>query len=178
VCSSDLLRFVVPAATATSLTGLLLFYGRLILPILERVNGRPHLPSGELENLVAANLQSAQTMLTAFLVTCGVLLILFVDPPTRWWAVANRLTGDRRPALLAFGLLTLFVVILLVPSLRHFFALAPLAALEVVIVAIVGLLWLIVVRISWQVRLMERFLGMDSLSAVKDASSRATLTVR
>jgi cation-transporting ATPase E len=125
------------------------------------VNGRPHLPSGELESLIVANLQSAQTMLTAFLVTCGVLLILFVDPPSRWWAVTNRLTGDWRPVLLALGLLSLFAIILLVPLLRSFFALASFTPLETGVVALAGLLWLLVVRTIWRIRLMERFLGLE-----------------
>jgi len=160
----QLLRFVIPAAAATSLLGLLLFYGRLTLPIVERTSGRPHLPPGELADLVGANLHSAQTMLTGFLVTCGVLLILFVDPPTRWWAVANRLAGDWRPTALAVGLLTLFGLILLVPPLRRFFALATLSPVEIGIVALAGLLWLLVVRALWGSRMMERFLGMDAES--------------
>jgi cation-transporting ATPase E len=157
-----LLRFVVPAAVATSLMGLLLFYGRLTLPILERTSGRPHLPEGELANLVVANLPAAQTMLTGFLVTCGVLLILFVDPPTHWWAVANRLAGDRRPALLALGLLTLFTIILLAPPLRNFFALAPLTPLEFGAVALAALLLLLLVRTIWRIQLMDRFLGVET----------------
>jgi cation-transporting P-type ATPase E len=167
----QLLRFVIPAAAATSLLGLLLFYGRLTLPIVERTSGRPHLPPGELAHLVGANLHSAQTMLTGFLVTCGVLLILFVDPPTRWWAVANRLAGDWRPTALAVGLLTLFGLILLVPPLRRFFALATLSPVEIGIVALAGLLWLLVVRALWRSQMMERFLGMDAES-IQLAGSR------
>jgi cation-transporting ATPase E len=156
----QLIRFVVPAAMTSTLLSLLLFYGRMVLPVLERTSGRPRLPAGELASVVAANLQVAQTMLTAFLVVCGVVLLLFVDPPARWWAVANPLVADRRPALLALGLLTLFTVILLVPLLRNFFSLAALSAGEVGVVALCGLLWLVTVRTIWRLQLMERFLGM------------------
>ena len=34
----------------------------------------------------------------------GLLLILFVEPPIRWFAVAEPVTTDRRPAMLAIGL--------------------------------------------------------------------------
>jgi cation-transporting ATPase E len=157
----NLLRFVAPAAMLTSLMGLLLFYGRLTLPIVERTSSRPHLPSGELEQLVAANVPAGQTMLTAFLVTCGVLLILFVAPPTPWWAVVNRVAGDRRPALLALGLLSLFVFILLVHPLGTFFTLAPLSPAEQGVIALVGLLWVLLLRMIWRTRAMSRLLGVD-----------------
>jgi cation-transporting ATPase E len=152
-------QFVAPAAALTSLLGLLLFYGRLVLPIVERSGARPTLPPGELEVLVRVNLHAGQTMLTGFLVTCGVLLILFVVPPARWWAVANPLAGDRRPVLLALGLLTLFVAILLVPWSRAFFALAPLSPVELGIVALAGLLWVLAVRTVWHTHLLARLLG-------------------
>jgi len=155
-----LVRFVAPAALTTSLIGLLLFYGRLTLPIIERTSGRPHLPNGELEQVVAANLDPAQTMLTGFLVICGVLLILFVDPPSPWWAMTNRPAGDRRPPLLAACLLAAFCLILLVPPLRRFFALAPLGAPEAGVFAVAGLAWLLLVRAAWRSRLLERFLGV------------------
>jgi cation-transporting ATPase E len=114
-------------------------------------------------------------MLTGFLVTCGVLLILFVVPPARWWAVANPPVGDRRPMLLALGLLTLFVAILLVSWSRAFFALAPLSPVELGIVALAGLLWVIAVRTVWRTHLLARLLGtgptLGSHSAVRSAES-------
>ena len=40
----------------------------------------------------------------AYLVYAGLFLILFVEPPIPWFAVAEQVTGDRRPALLAVTL--------------------------------------------------------------------------
>ena len=46
----------------------------------------------------------ARTALTSFLVFVGLFLILFVEPPIKWFAVAEPVTPDRRPAMLAIGL--------------------------------------------------------------------------
>ena len=50
----------------------------------------------------------AQTTLTYMIVICGILLVIFVEPPTKWWAGGDVLSGDWRPTLLSIGLLILF----------------------------------------------------------------------
>ncbi|HEX9068464.1 MAG TPA: HAD-IC family P-type ATPase [Ktedonobacterales bacterium] len=167
----QLLRFVVPAALTTSLLSLLLFYGRLTLPIVMRTAGLSRTPPGELSDLVTATVPAAQTTLTAFLVTCGVLLILFVDPPARWWAVANPYVGDWRPVALVIGMLTALVAFLLLPPLRAFFSLAQLSALDLLTVAVAGTLWLLIVRTIWRTELMDRFLGVKRETAKSKPTS-------
>ena len=78
-----LARFVVPAAVVSSLVGLLVFYGVLALSS----------PDPSALEPAAAN---ARTALTSFLVYVGLFLIVFVEPPIRWFAVAETLTT--RPA--------------------------------------------------------------------------------
>jgi len=105
----------------------------------------------------------AQTMLTYFTVICGILLVIFVEPPTKWWAGGDILSGDRRPTLLAIGLFFLFVVFLAVPPMRDFYGLTPLRQLDhYVIIALAVIIWLFVLRFVWRARLVERYLNMDS----------------
>src|SRR6185295_149263 len=105
-----LARFVVPAAVVSSLVGLLVFY--LVLWL-----------SAPDASAIDAATGEARTALTSFLVYVGLILIVFVEPPIRWLAVAEPVTTDRRPAMLAIGLGIAYVVVLLVPMGRNFFQL-------------------------------------------------------
>jgi cation-transporting ATPase E len=142
-----LARFVVPAAVVSSLVGLIVFYGVFALSAPD--------PS----NLDAAG-QGARTALTSFLVFAGLFLILFVEPPVPWFAVAEPITTDRRPALLAIGLAIAYVVMLVVPPARGFFQLVIPGPREAMIVAIAVAAWVLLVRTFWERRLVDRFLGL------------------
>ncbi len=142
-----LARFVVPAAVVSSLVGLAVFYGVLALSAPD--------PSG-----LGAASRDARTALTSFLVFAGLLLILFVEPPVPWFAVAEPLTTDRRPALLAIGLAAGYIVVLLVPPARGFFQLVVPGPREAAIVAVAAVAWVLLVRTFWERRLVDRFLGL------------------
>ncbi|MEI7742579.1 MAG: HAD-IC family P-type ATPase [Chloroflexota bacterium] len=144
-----LARFVVPAAVVSSLIGVAIFIGVLFLAT--DIDGRP----------LADGLHDAQTALTSFLVAVGLLLILFVEPPTRWFAVTEPMTGDRRPAFLALGLAIGYVVVLLVPFARSFFQLVAPAPRDALIVALAVAGWVLLVRTTWERRLIFRFFGLD-----------------
>ena len=142
-----LARFVVPAAVVSSLVGLAVFYGVLALSAPD--------PSG-----LGAASRDARTALTSFLVFAGLLLILFVEPPIPWFAVAEPLTTDRRPALLAIGLAAGYIVVLLLPPARGFFQLVVPGPREAAIVAVAAVAWVVLVRTFWERRLVDRFLGL------------------
>jgi cation-transporting ATPase E len=124
--------------------GLFVFYGSLVL-----AGPTTH------ETLIAA-----KTALTAYLVYAGLLLILFVEPPIPWFTGAEPLTTDRRPAWLAIGLAIGFIVVLLVPPARAWFAFSipPPRDAILVVVAVVG--WTLLIRTFWRRRLVDRFLGL------------------
>jgi cation-transporting ATPase E len=142
-----LASFVVPAAVVSSLMGLLVFYGVLAIwapdPAHIDAAGGP-----------------AKTALTSFLVFVGLLLILFVEPPVRWFAAAEPLTRDHRPGWLAVGLAVGYVAVLLVPPARQFFELELPAPREAAIVALAVLAWVMLIRTFWTRRLVDRFLGL------------------
>jgi cation-transporting ATPase E len=103
-------------------------------------------------------LTSAQSALTTITVFCGLLLVPFVEPPTSAWVGGDDLSGDRRPALLALGLLLFYVAILALPPLREFFELTPLRVWDYLLLGAVAVAWAFLVRLIWRTRLLERLL--------------------
>lgn len=144
-----LATFVIPAAVVSSLIGLLVFYGSLAL-------------SGATEQaaLDAASAQ-ARTALTTFLVFIGLMLVVFVEPPADWLAVAEPRSPDRRPTLLAAVLAVGFIAMLLVPPMREFFGFQVPGARDAAIVAVAVAVWIPLVRIFWKGQLIDRFLGIS-----------------
>jgi len=106
------------------------------------------------------SLDIARSALTTATVFCGLVLILFVEPPVEAWVGGDVLSGDWRPTLLAFGLLLLYGLILRNSTLRNFFELAPLRWLDYVLIGILVAVWAIVLRWVWRTRLFERFLSV------------------
>jgi cation-transporting ATPase E len=105
------------------------------------------------------DLEVARTALTTVTIFCGLLLIPFVEPPTGWWVAGDVLSGDRRPALLALGMLLLFGLIMLVPPLRGFFELALLRPIDYLLLAALAAGWALLLRTLWRTRFFERLLS-------------------
>jgi cation-transporting ATPase E len=142
-----LATFVAPAAVVSSLLGLGVFYGSLVL------SGAP--TSTGLDDATA----HARTAFTSFLVLAGLMLVVFVEPPTDWLAVAEPRSRDRRPTLLAALLVAGYVATLLVEPARDFFSFAVPGPQEATIVLVAFALWVPLVRAFWRYRVLERFLG-------------------
>jgi cation-transporting ATPase E len=157
---SRLAIFAVPAGLAVTLVGLLLFVG-YSLPIFDlAADGSVTLD--EIDAAVQVTLPRAQTVLTYFLTVCGLLLVIFVEPPSRFWAGSDQLSGDRRPTWLAITLLVGLLVIAFVPALSMLFDLHPIAPLDMAVVGLAAAVWMFLVRWAWKRHLLERFLGMNS----------------
>jgi cation-transporting ATPase E len=109
---------------------------------------------------VAQDVALARTVLTTTTVLCGLLLVLFVEPPTRAWVGGDELSGDWRPTLMAVCLAVVYGVIVLVPELRRSFELAPLRGVDLLVIAGVVVAWALAVRLVWRQRLFERWLGV------------------
>jgi cation-transporting ATPase E len=104
----------------------------------------------------------AQTTLTYVIVICGILLVIFVEPPTKWWAGGDVLSGDWRPTLLSIGLIILFFVFLLIPPLREFYGLTLLRQPDhYLVIALAVIAWVFVLRFVWRAKLVERYLNVD-----------------
>jgi cation-transporting ATPase E len=152
-----LAHFVLPSALLASLLGLVVFYGTLLL----RVPGIG--PSELIINPLAFAdaVGVGQTSLSAFFVTTGLLLVVFVEPPSDWWTGGDVLSGDRRPVLLVAGLAIVFAGVLASPVLRSVFELAALAPVDIAFVGAATLVWLFVVRLAWRRAWLERFFAVS-----------------
>ena len=157
----ELFHFILPPAVFSSLIGLALFYGTIGLRLwsIGLLGASPEAEATQ--RAIAASVPFAQTALSTFLVFCGLFLLIFVEPPTAWWAGGNRLSGDWKPALLAIALMAAYLLITVVPVLRTLFALSPLEPRY--IPPIIGALavWLVLLRLCWRKWWIERFLGME-----------------
>ncbi|MHB8960549.1 MAG: HAD-IC family P-type ATPase [Candidatus Limnocylindrales bacterium] len=145
-----LATFVGPAATVSSLIGLFVLNGSLFLAGASGPHG---------QGFIVA-LDNARTALTAFLVFAGLLLILFVEPPTAWFAVAEPLTADRRPAILAIVLAVTFIATMVSGTARDFFSFGLPTPRDVALVVVAVVVWTLLVREAWRRQLVERFLGI------------------
>jgi len=143
----DLAAFTLPAAMLSTTMGLLLFYGVLFL-----TTGLPNPQSesvSQLYDAVVAATPDSQTVLTIFLVLCGLLLVLFVVPPGT----------DRRPLLLVGALTLVFGVIVLTPA-RNIFSLGEIGLIPLILIMVAVLVWLLLLRETRRRQLIERFLAL------------------
>jgi cation-transporting ATPase E len=108
-----------------------------------------------------ADVDLARTALTTATVFCGLLLIPFVEPPTRAWVAGDELSGDWRPTILAVGMLGLYACVMAVTPLREFFELVSLRPTDYPLIGLVVILWALILRFIWKGRLMERLLSRD-----------------
>jgi cation-transporting ATPase E len=147
-----LARFVVPAAGLASVVGLLVVTGIFLLGQTESQAG-----------LVTAQEvdAAAKTSVTTFLIYVGVMVVLFVEPPTRLLAVIDPISPDRRPTYLAIILGISYALVMLIPPLRDFFNLSLLSLRDAAIVFLGVVTWAVLVWIFWRYRFVDRFLGTD-----------------
>jgi cation-transporting ATPase E len=154
----SLLHFVLPAALTMSLVGLAVYSWYLVTSYEAFLGNNLALSDAELFGRAVAIAQSALTTVT---VLCGLLLIPFVEPPTRAWVGGNRLAGDWRPTLLALVIAVIYGVIVAMAPLRAFFELTPLAPLDYAALVAVAGVWAYLLRFTWRHQLLDRFLSLD-----------------
>jgi cation-transporting ATPase E len=151
-----LARFVIPAAALSSLVGLAVLYGTLILEI-----GLAEMAGGAAEpGALDAAIKLGQSNLTSFLVFAGLLLVVFVEPPTRLFAVIEPRTHDRRPAIMAVVLAIAYVVVLATPLGRSIFSLGELGPGELAMATLAAATYGVLLGLTWRHRVVERFLGI------------------
>jgi len=140
------MRFAIPAALLTAAFGMGIYF-YYILTIYEPNPG-------------LYTLGFARTALTTFLVSCGLVLIVFAEPPTPLWVAGDELSGDWRPTGLALLMFATFILINAVKPLRVFFELEVLRVTDYIFIATIVLVWTVALRSIWRSRLLERFIGL------------------
>ncbi len=155
----QLASFAVPAGLAVTLVGLLLFVF-YSLPVFDLAADRA-VTIKEINTALKDTIPRAQTVLTYFLTICGLLLVVFLEPPNRFWAAGGEPSEDRRPGWLVVVLLVGLLLIAFVPALSEVFDLRPISVLDMLAVVAGAAVWVFLVRAAWKRRLLERFLGAD-----------------
>ncbi len=151
------LHFAVPSTLTLAMVGLVVYLGYLIatsiiMPVPENV-----IASDFIDSLLPV----PRSALVTILVYCGLLLIPFLKPPTRFWVGGQPLSGDWRYTLTAVAMLILYFIILAVPPLRELAELVLLGPLDYFLLALIALAWGLALRTIWRRRLLDRFLGVD-----------------
>ena len=144
-----LVHFVLPATLTASLATLFVFLVAVALAV----------SSGLSEAMVIA---TARSTITVFVTVCGILLLVFVAPPSRFWVGGAAPSGDWRPTILAAVLLGCLGVLLGLPLGRAFFEIGELTLSDAAVIVAVALLWALLLRFIWRLRLLERILGIES----------------
>jgi cation-transporting ATPase E len=114
--------------------------------------------------VTTGDLGLARTALTTTSVLCGLVLIPFVEPPSRSWVGGDEFSGDWRPTFLALGLLGLFGLIMAVPPLRTFFELTPLRGWDYLLIGWVVAVWALLLRFAWRTRLFQRLFSLEAIT--------------
>ncbi len=127
--------FVIPASLGIAAVGLVVY--EFFLPA-----------SGDVD--------LAQTALTITATGCGLLIILFLEPPTEGWVGATPLSGDWRPAALTAGLFGLFAASMAVPTARDFYELTLPDVWGFFMIALVIIAWAYSIRAVWRANLPAR----------------------
>ena len=105
---------------------------------------------------------AAQGALSIFVSHTAFLLLLFLEPPFRFFTGWRKeISTDKRPAMLAVALLAVFQILYFIPSIGTYFGL--LEKPPTVYLRILGfvVVWFFLIRTVWRQHLLERFLGLS-----------------
>lgn len=104
---------------------------------------------------------AAQGALSIFVSHTAFLLLLFLEPPMRFFTGwRNEVSSDKRPALLALGLLLAFQVLYFVPTIGAYFGLLEKPTNVYLRILAFVVVWFFLIRFVWRRQLLERFLGL------------------
>lgn len=170
----EITHFVVPAALFTYVFGMIVYVSAIFITAatelhltitpdmiqsFQRYAGIPYDLSAPNDFIREIAVLSAQTSLTTFLVYTGLMLVLFVEPPIRWFVGGDEYSGDWRPTAVAGVLLLAFIAILLIEPFRSFAELLPLPIEGHALIGAAAVVWMLVLRAAWRGNWIGRFFG-------------------
>jgi cation-transporting ATPase E len=172
---ASLARFVFPVAIVTMLLGVAIYvtdYNIVLNSPLTQANEVPDRIQRVYESYTGVSFGNegyantvatvtAQGSLSIFISWTACLLILFLEPPSRFFlGWRKEVSPDKRPAWLALGLFILFQFIWWIPPLGYYFGILvkPFSVTSALLGVVV--IWFFLIRAIWRARLFERFLGL------------------
>jgi cation-transporting ATPase E len=115
----------------------------------------------------AAATVGAQTGLSTFVSLASILLILFLEPPSRLFASWTVPSPDRRPVILVAILVAVLVGVLFTPALSGYFGLTGPARPVYTAVLPTLVVWFLALSAAYRLRLLDGVLGLPTLLAVR-----------
>ncbi|MDJ1185275.1 HAD-IC family P-type ATPase [Roseofilum casamattae] len=149
----SLMHFVLPAALSLTVAGAIVYLGYLVTGVWQAVEETGIVI---LDDRLLAVPRSA---LVTILVMGGLLLMVFLKPPTAFWVAAEPLSGDWRYTGVSLAVAAVYVGILAIPSVRSFFDLTLLGWNDYLFISAIAWLWAILLRLAWRHKWLEQFLG-------------------
>ncbi len=108
---------------------------------------------------------AAQGALSIFVSHTAFLLLLFLEPPFKFFTGwRNAVSADKRPAILALCLIVVFQVFYFVPSIGTYFGLLEKPPTVYLLILGFVVVWFFLIRTVWRLHLFERFLGLAIMS--------------
>jgi cation-transporting ATPase E len=105
----------------------------------------------------------SELAVTHGLILMGLLLVVFVQPPSRFWIGGDVLSGDWRSTYMAIGLLVLFLLATYLPLTQELLRLAPLdSARDYLLILAIAILWGLLLRTIWRLPGLNRYVGIVS----------------
>jgi cation-transporting ATPase E len=169
-----LVRFVVPVAVVTAVfgVGVYTYFFTLVqsgmqsaliptqaIARWESFTGLTYATDAQFTTAAATIV--AQTALSSFVTLAAFGLIVFLEPPTAFFAGWNPVSPDKRPAWLALGLAVVYFVVLYTPVTANYFGLVTPGGPELKLFAATMPAWFLVLRTIWRQRWMERLFALD-----------------
>jgi len=151
-----LIRFVAPAVVFVSSAAFLAY----AMVYIFHDRSLPDLSAAEIYRrfLYADSDVLGRDALTYVMVLCGLWMVVFTAPPTRWFAVVESTVGDWRPTIVAALMLPLYALIVAVPPLRDFFGMNPLDGWTYLPIAVIVTGAMITLRYAWASGVVDRCL--------------------
>lgn len=175
---SSLARFVFPVAIITMLMAVAIYvvdYNTLLTSPLTQEQTFWAVDLFESYTGVAAGTAAytnavatvlAQGSVSMFISWTACLLILFLEPPSRFFlGWRTEVSPDKRPAWLALALFMLFWIIWSYDPLGTYFGILVKPFMISALIMGLVIVWFFLVRAVWRWRLFERFLGIARLPA-------------
>jgi cation-transporting ATPase E len=105
----------------------------------------------------------SELAVTHGLILMGLLLIVFVQPPSRFFVGGDILSGDWRSTYMAIVLLIIFLLATYLPLTQELLRLAPLDnARDYLIILGIALVWALILRTIWRLPGLNRYVGIVS----------------